>query len=118
MSLLLAIALLAVGWYLVESGFEFFGVLLFIGAVLALFMKPGQTPAKAQAPAAPQGYYPQPPPVIIRSGRAPQLQKIKLRIKEPWSGTTNYEDFFTNLSDVLLLPVKVLWRLLRPGRRK
>lgn len=116
MSLLLALALAAVGWFLLDSGMEFFGALFIIGGILALFLN--QPGSRRPAPQQRQAGYPAQQPVIIRSGRAPPLQNIKLRIKDTWTGTTNYEDFFENMSGVLLLPVKVLWRLVRIGKRK
>jgi len=118
MSWLLAVALFAIGWFLLDSGTQFIGFLAIIAGIFALvWPRSRQRPQPVQA-AAPAGYYP--PPVIVKAGHAPPLQAVKLRIKEPWPGTFNYEDFFSSLADVVLLPFKVLWRLLRSsgGKKK
>ncbi len=115
MALLLALALFAVGWYLIDAGMDYIGLLIIAGGVLALVFdsKPKKTHAKAQSQAQAQQ------PIIIRTGggQAPPIQTLKLKIKEPWSGTTNVEDFFSNMSEVVLWPVKIVWRLMRIGKK-
>lgn len=115
MVLLLALALFVAGWYLIDSGLDYFGLLVIAGGILALVFnqKPRKAAAKSSGAAQTQQ------PIIIRTGggQAPPVQTLKLKIKEPWSGTTNVEDFFSNMSEVILWPVKILWRLLRVGKK-
>lgn len=117
MSWLLAALLFVVGWVLVDSGMQFLGFVVIVLGVLSLTIKPGESRGHAGASAAAGSYsgagYAQ--PVIIRGGHVPKVQQVKLRIKDPWYGTTTYEDRMTGLSDTLLFPVKILWRLLRIG---
>lgn len=116
MSWLLAVALFAIGFVLMESS-QFIGFLTILAGVFALVLKPQGT--RAHAPAQSSYASPSYAPIIIKSGgNAPGVDKIKLRIKEPWGGSTVYEDFFSQISDVVLFPVKILWRLLRIGRGK
>ncbi|MEM4255046.1 MAG: hypothetical protein QXR53_01820 [Candidatus Norongarragalinales archaeon] len=112
MSWLLAGALFAIGILLLDSS-QFIGFLTILAGVFALLVKPSRA---AHAVAAPQQAYSQPQIIIKSGGHAPNLERIKLRVKEGWTGTTSYEDLMTNLSDLVLFPVKILWRLLRIGR--
>ncbi len=115
MSWLLAIALFAIGIFLMESS-QFIGFLTILAGVFALLLKPKQPVAVSHSP--PQAPYYAPPVVIKSGGHPPQLEKIKLRVKEGWTGTTVAEDFFEALGNILLLPAKIIWRLLRIGRGK
>ncbi len=111
MSWLLAVALFVVGAVLMESS-QFLGFLVFLAGVFALLLKPQRAERIAHEPSQQSQA-----PIIIKTGSsAPPGEFVKMRIKEGWSGTTSYEDLFSNLSDIVLFPVKIAWRLLRIGR--
>jgi hypothetical protein len=114
MAVLVALLLFAIGWWLISEGTQFFGFLAIVAGILALLSNPPKVSAKPRSsPSSAPSYYP--PPVIVRSSPSPPRQDIKLKIKEPWFGTTPVEDFFSGLGDVVLFPVRIAWRLLRIG---
>ena len=113
MAWLLAVALFVVGAFIMDSS-QFIGFLIILAGVFALLVKTQEAARVAREPS-PQSHA----PIIIKTGsHAPQPEFVKMRIKGEWSGTTSYEDLFSNLSDIVLFPVKILWRLLRVGGGK
>ena len=117
MAVLVALLLFAIGWWLISEGTQFFGFLAIVAGVLALLSKPPSvTQQKTRTASSAPGYYP--PPVIIRSSPSQSMQKVDVRLKDKWWGTTAVEDFFHDMGHIVLWPVKILWRLLRIGGKK
>ncbi|HIH20361.1 TPA: hypothetical protein HA244_03780 [Candidatus Micrarchaeota archaeon] len=123
MSWVLSLVLFAAGWLFIESGMEFFGAIAIIFGLIYLFIsktkaaQPAHGSRGSHAPIvpAPVGY---PPAVIVRSGHASKFQQIKMRIHDPWDSAKGYEDTMNYAGMLFTWPLKILWRLMRIGKKK
>ena len=126
MSWIVSLAIIAAGVLFIESGYEFFGAIAIVLGLVYMFIsktKAAQpaygSPAShgAHAPIVPMpvGY---PPAVIVRGGHASKFQQIKMRIHDPWDSAKGYEDTMNYAGMLFTWPLKILWRLMRIGKKK
>ena len=107
MTLIIVVALFGIAYFLLETGLPFFAMLAFLLAILQAFTGSKEKTAAVAAAATPKQR-----PIIVTTagGKIPKLMKVV--IKNPWPGTTLYEDFQMYLGGVVQWPFRLLIRIL------
>ena len=102
MNWLLAIAFLALFWFLMESGQMFFAFLALIVFFLMIIASAKETKHSGAYVAEGDG------PVIVTSKPTKFPSTVKIAVNPEWGGRTMYENFATNAMAVVLYPLKML----------
>jgi len=112
MSLLVTLILLAVAYFLFESGLTIVALVVFLLALLHALQSPSSSrgaggPIKGNI----AGYAGQRPIIVTTTGgKIPET--LKIVTKKPWPGTSLGEDFWVYLGGTLQWPFRILIRLL------